>query len=72
MRESSPVLASALAQGLSIEGVQVRELGLCGSEEVYFGTDHLGAGAGIMATASHNPIEYSGFTLIGAGARPFD
>ena len=70
VRESSPVLASALAQGLAIEGVDVRDLGLCGTEEVYFATDHLGAGAGIMVTASHNPVEYNGFKLIGPGARP--
>jgi phosphomannomutase len=70
VRESSPDLAAALAQGLASEGVHVRDLGLCGTEEVYFGTDHLGAGAGVMVTASHNPIEYNGFKLIGPGARP--
>jgi phosphomannomutase len=69
-RESSPDLAAALAHGLTTEGVRVRDLGLCGTEEVYFGTDHLGAGAGVMVTASHNPIEYNGFKLIGPGARP--
>ena len=70
VRESSPVLAVALAHGLASEGVDVHDLGLCGTEEVYFATDHLGAGAGIMVTASHNPIEYNGFKLIGPGARP--
>ncbi|MFN3281481.1 MAG: phosphomannomutase [Tabrizicola sp.] len=70
VRESSPDLAAALAQGLACEGVHVHDLGLCGTEEVYFGTDHLGAGAGVMVTASHNPIEYNGFKLIGPGARP--
>jgi len=70
VRESSPVLASALALGLSAGGTDVLNLGLCGTEEVYFATDHLGAGAGIMVTASHNPIEYNGFKLIGHGARP--
>lgn len=70
VRESSPDLASALAFGLSAEGADVLNLGLCGTEEVYFATDHLGAGAGIMVTASHNPIEYNGFKLIGRGARP--
>jgi phosphomannomutase len=70
VRESSPELAAALAYGLSTGGVDVLNLGLCGTEEVYFATDHLGAGAGIMVTASHNPIEYNGFKLIGPGARP--
>lgn len=70
IRESSPALAAALAQGLAAEGTTVHDLGLCGTEEVYFATDHLGAGAGIMVTASHNPVEYNGFKLIGPGARP--
>ncbi len=70
VRESSPELAAALAYGLSAGGVDVLNLGLCGTEEVYFATDNIGAGAGIMVTASHNPIEYNGFKLIGPGARP--
>lgn len=70
VRESSPALAAALAEGLAKAGVEVLDLGLCGTEEVYFATDHLGAGAGIMVTASHNPVEYNGFKLIGPGARP--
>lgn len=70
VRESSPDLASALAFGLSVGGADVLNLGLCGTEEVYFATDHMGAGAGIMVTASHNPVEYNGFKLIGRGARP--
>lgn len=70
VRESSHDLASALASGLCAGGADVWELGLCGTEEVYFATDHLAAGAGVMVTASHNPIEYNGFKLIGPGARP--
>lgn len=70
VRESSPELAAALAEGLVRAGVEVLDLGLCGTEEVYFATDHLGAAAGIMVTASHNPVEYNGFKLIGPGARP--
>ncbi|MFM7444116.1 MAG: phosphomannomutase, partial [Tabrizicola sp.] len=70
VRESSPQLATALGEGLCAAGVDVLDLGLCGTEEVYFATDHLRAGAGIMVTASHNPIEYNGFKLIGPGARP--
>lgn len=70
VRESSPLLADALAAGLCAAGVDVLDLGLCGTEEVYFATDHLRASAGIMITASHNPIEYNGFKLIGPAARP--
>lgn len=70
VRESSPRLAEALAEGLCATGVDVLDLGLCGTEEVYFATAHLRAGVGIMVTASHNPVEYNGFKLIGPGARP--
>ncbi|WP_147114128.1 phosphomannomutase [Tateyamaria sp. syn59] len=69
-RADSPRFAAALAQGLNRAGVDVLDLGLCGTEEVYFGTDHYDAGAGIMVTASHNPIDYNGFKLVGRGATP--
>lgn len=69
-RESSPLLADAVAAGLMSQGVQVLDLGLAGTEEMYFATAHLGAGGGIMVTASHNPAEYNGMKLVGAGAVP--
>ncbi|MEL6533046.1 MAG: phosphomannomutase, partial [Pseudomonadota bacterium] len=72
IRESSAPLQAALMRGLSEGGVAVSDIGLCGTEEVYFATDHLGAGAGIMVTASHNPIDYNGMKLVGPGARPLD
>ncbi|MGL4319405.1 MAG: phosphomannomutase, partial [Paracoccaceae bacterium] len=55
-RESSADLADAVAAGLMAEGCTVLDLGLCGTEEVYFATDHLGADGGIEVTASHNPM----------------
>lgn len=69
-RESSIALAAALAEGLVAGGVEVRDIGLAGTEEVYFATDHLGADGGLCVTASHNPIDYNGIKLVGAGARP--
>lgn len=70
VRESSPELQSALIAGLRDEGVDVIDLGLCGTEEVYFATDHYGAGGGLMVTASHNPIDYNGIKMVREGARP--
>ena len=69
-RDSSAGLAAALAEGLMAGGVEVVDIGLCGTEEVYFATDHLGADAGLCVTASHNPIDYNGIKLVGPGARP--
>ncbi|WP_149586593.1 phosphomannomutase [Tabrizicola flagellatus] len=69
-RESSPVLADAVAAGLVASGVRVLDLGLAGTEEMYFATAHLGAGGGICVTASHNPREYNGMKLVGRGAVP--
>jgi phosphomannomutase len=69
-RESSPALADAVAAGLMAQGVRVLDLGLAGTEEMYFATAHLGAGGGICVTASHNPREYNGMKLVGRGAVP--
>ncbi|MBW7921969.1 MAG: phosphomannomutase [Rubellimicrobium sp.] len=70
IRESSPLLQTALIQGLRDEGVDVVDLGLCGTEEVYFATADYGAGGGLMVTASHNPADWNGIKLVGEGARP--
>lgn len=69
-RESSPALADAVAAGLTAQGVRVLDLGMAGTEEMYFATAHLGAGGGICVTASHNPREYNGMKLVGRGAVP--
>ncbi|WP_103255743.1 phosphomannomutase [Tabrizicola aquatica] len=69
-RESSPALAQAVGAGLVAQGVRVLDLGLAGTEEMYFATAHLGAGGGIMVTASHNPRDYNGMKLVGPGAVP--
>lgn len=69
VRLSSPALAGALINGLLAAGVNVLDLGLCGSEEVYFATFQQPADGGIMVTASHNPAEYNGMKFVGPGAR---
>jgi phosphomannomutase len=70
IRTSSAALKSALANGLRDEGVDVVDIGLCGTEEIYFATDYLKVGGGIMVTASHNPINYNGMKLVREGSRP--
>lgn len=69
-RPSGEALAGALAEGLRAQGVSVLDLGLCGTEEIYFATAHLGVDGGVMITASHNPPEYNGMKFVTAGARP--
>ena len=71
-RATSPELAAALIRGLNDGGADVRDLGLAGTEEMYFATAHFGADGGIEVTASHNPIDYNGMKLVGAGAAPLD
>lgn len=70
IRLSGPELVDALVKGLTESGVEVLKLGLCGTEEVYFGTPHLDCGAGVMVTASHNPADWNGMKFVGAGAVP--
>ena len=71
-RATSPGLAAALSRGLAERGADVIDIGLCGTEEVYFATGKLDAAGGVMVTASHNPIEYNGMKLVGRGSRPLD
>ena len=71
-RTTSPALKAAAVRGLQAVGVEVTDIGLCGTEEVYFATGHLGADGGLMVTASHNPIEWNGMKLVGPGSRPID
>ena len=70
VRLESPMLAEALIEGLTASGADVIDIGLCGTEEVYFATVHHGADGGIMVTASHNPKGYNGMKLVRAGAQP--
>ena len=70
VRLTSPALQDALAAGLRGAGREVIDIGLCGTEEVYFQTDHLRAAGGVMVTASHNPMDYNGMKLVKENARP--
>jgi len=70
VRLSSPGLAAALASGLAEAGVEVVDLGLCGTEQVYFATAFYDLDGGIMVTASHNPPDYNGMKFVREGARP--
>ena len=70
VRLSSPALQTALAAGLRRAGREVIDIGLCGTEEVYFQTAHLQAAGGVMVTASHNPMDYNGMKLVREQARP--
>lgn len=70
VRVTSPALQDALAAGLRGAGREVLDIGLCGTEEVYFQVDHLKAAGGVMVTASHNPMDYNGMKLVKQQARP--
>lgn len=71
-RASSEALAAAVTNGLIHAGVEVIDLGLCGTEEVYFGTEFHAADGGICVTASHNPMDYNGMKMVKSGAAPLD
>ncbi|ECM5616901.1 phosphomannomutase CpsG, partial [Salmonella enterica subsp. enterica serovar Virchow] len=70
VRLTSEALKLALAKGLQDAGVDVLDIGMSGTEEIYFATFHLGVDGGIEVTASHNPMDYNGMKLVREGARP--
>lgn len=72
VRASSEELAKSVAQGLIDQGCDVLDLGLSGTEEMYFATSHFGADGGICVTASHNPMDYNGMKMVRAGSAPLD
>ncbi len=71
-RASSDSLMTAVVNGLVEAGAEVLDLGLCGTEEMYFATTHFDADGGIEVTASHNPMDYNGMKLVRAGSAPLD
>jgi len=70
IRLSSASLRDALTKGLTEAGVDVLDIGLCGTEVVYFATFHQKLDGGIMVTASHNPPDYNGLKLVRERAKP--
>lgn len=70
VRKSSDALSAFLAKGLNEAGADVIDIGLCGTEMIYFGTPFLDADGGIMITASHNPPEYNGMKFVKRGSVP--
>ena len=70
VRLTSESLKQATIQGLNDAGVNVLDLGMTGTEEVYFGAFHLDVQGGIEVTASHNPMDYNGMKLVRENSRP--
>ncbi|MEX2613987.1 MAG: phosphomannomutase/phosphoglucomutase [Gaiellaceae bacterium] len=70
MRVSSPAMATAAIEGAADGGANVLDIGLVGTEMVYFAVGELGLDGGICVTASHNPGEYTGMKIVRRGALP--
>ena len=70
VRSSSPALSMALSEGLMDGGAGVVDIGLCGTEEIYFAAFYHQLDGGIMVTASHNPMDYNGMKLVREQAKP--
>ena len=70
IRLSSPIIAKALIKGLRDSSVDVSFIGTCGTEEIYFATDHYGFDGGIIIPASHNPKDFNGMKMVLSGSRP--
>jgi phosphomannomutase len=70
MRVSAPAMAAAVREGAADAGAEVLDLGMVGTEMVYFAVGELGLDGGIAVTASHNPKQYTGMKIVRAGALP--
>jgi phosphomannomutase/phosphomannomutase/phosphoglucomutase len=70
VRATSEALKQSLAKGIMDAGCDVIDLGMTGTEEVYFAAFHLDVDGGIEVTASHNPIDFNGMKLLKRDAQP--
>ena len=70
IRLTSTALKQALSNGLLDAGVDVYDLGMTGTEEIYFATKNLGMCGGVEVTASHNPMDYNGMKLVREDSKP--
>jgi len=70
IRLTSKQMCDKVIEGLRDAGTNVLNIGMCGTEEVYFATPHLKADGGICVTASHNPKDYNGMKFVREGSRP--
>ncbi len=69
-RQSSPMLSNSLIKGINSTGVRVLDIGLSGTEEVYWATNYFKACGGIEVTASHNPANYNGLKFVKSRSEP--
>lgn len=70
IRLSSEAISAAVARGMMDAGADVYDIGLCGTEEIYFTTFDQGFDGGIAVTASHNPKDYNGMKFVREGSKP--
>ncbi|EGG99389.1 Phosphomannomutase [gamma proteobacterium IMCC2047] len=70
IRLTSEALKQALAKGIMDAGADVIDIGMTGTEEIYFAAFHLDVDGGIEVTASHNPMDYNGMKFVGRSAKP--
>ncbi len=70
MRTHSESLVKALVDGITSAGIDVIDIGLIDTPQMYFAVNHLGTSGGIQVTASHNPAQYNGFKVSGLQAKP--
>ncbi|BFM11779.1 phosphomannomutase CpsG [Simiduia litorea] len=70
VRLTSEELKQAFAEGVMDGGSDIIDIGMCGTEEIYFATSHLGVDGGVVVTASHNPIDYNGMKMVRRNSKP--